>query len=100
MSEAQFYVYMLRCGDGSLYTGYTNDVERRLRAHAQGIGAKYTRAHLPVSLAGYWPYKGKREAMRAEAAIKKLSRPKKEELLRNTKCGVPLPVILSNSHDA
>ena len=44
------WVYILRCGDGSLYTGWTNDLERRVEAHSAGRGAKYTRAHLPVEL--------------------------------------------------
>ena len=45
------YTYILRCGDGSLYTGWTNNLEKRLEEHNQGRGAKYTRAHLPVVLA-------------------------------------------------
>lgn len=93
MSEKQFYVYMLRCGDESLYTGYTDNPEKRLETHAKGRGAKYTRAHLPVSLAGYWPCTSKREALMMEAAIKKLPRPKKEELLRKNKIGVPLALL-------
>lgn len=93
MSEKQFYVYMLRCGDESLYTGYTDNPEKRLEAHAKGRGAKYTRAHLPVSLAGYWPCTSKRDALMTEAAIKKLPRLKKEELLRKNKSGVPLALL-------
>ena len=45
------YVYILRCGDGSLYTGWTNDLDARIEAHRSGRGAKYTRSHLPVELA-------------------------------------------------
>lgn len=92
MSETCFFVYMLRCGDNSLYTGYTNDVEKRLRAHAQGLGAKYTRSHLPVKLAGYWPCSSKREALQIEAAIKRLPREKKEALLSHFKSGAPLSI--------
>ena len=47
---AENFVYILRCGDGTLYTGWTNDLDRRLRTHAAGKGAKYTRARLPVEL--------------------------------------------------
>lgn len=75
------FVYMLRCGDGSLYTGSTTDLERRLAAHRSGRGAKYTRSRLPVELAYWeevpdWP-----SALRREAAIKRLSRPRKLALL-------------------
>lgn len=87
--KAPFFVYMLRCGDGSLYTGYTNDVNKRVSTHAQGRGAKYTRAHLPIHLAGCWPCADKHQALRCEAAIKKLSRSKKEELLQKTKGEMP-----------
>lgn len=92
MSETRFFVYILRCGDDSLYTGYTNDVEKRLHAHTQGLGAKYTRSHLPVTLAGYWPCSSKREALQIEAAIKRLPRIKKEAFLLHFKSGTPLSI--------
>lgn len=76
-----WYVYMLRCGDGSLYTGYTDDVQRRLAVHQSGKGAKYTRSHAPVELA-YWEELPDRSmALRREAAIKKLSRKQKLALI-------------------
>ena len=71
------YTYILRCGDGSLYTGWTNNLEKRLEEHNQGRGAKYTRAHLPVVLAYYECFDTKEEAMRREAAIKKIKPPPK-----------------------
>ena len=79
----RFFTYMLRCGDGSLYTGYTDDLEKRLKKHASGEGAKYTRSHLPVELAYYEAFATKSEAMKREAAIKKLSKTEKEEMVRD-----------------
>ena len=75
------FVYILRCGDGSLYTGSTTDLRRRLAAHNGGRGAKYTRSRLPVTLAYWeeapdWP-----AALRREAALKKLSRARKLALI-------------------
>ena len=77
------YTYILRCGDSSLYTGWTNDLEKRLADHNAGRGAKYTRAHLPVTLAYYETFDTKEEAMKRECAIKKLSRPQKERLIES-----------------
>ena len=68
----EWYMYVLRCRDGSFYTGMTNDVSRRLSEHQAGRGSRYTRAHLPVTLVGVWEYPDRAEAMRAEAAFKKL----------------------------
>ena len=75
------YVYMLRCGDGSLYTGWTSDLEKRVKAHSSGKGAKYTRAHLPVELVWQEEYNSKEEAMAREYALKQLSRAEKLRLL-------------------
>ncbi|MEG1631744.1 MAG: GIY-YIG nuclease family protein [Hydrogenoanaerobacterium sp.] len=75
--EAQCFVYMLRCGDDSLYTGWTNDIKGRVRAHKSGRGAKYTKSHLPVELVYTEEFLTKQEAMKREAAIKKLSRAEK-----------------------
>lgn len=75
------FTYILRCGDGSLYTGYTTDIQKRIKTHNAGKGAKYTRARLPVTLAYLEESGTKQEAMRREAAIKKLTRPQKEELI-------------------
>lgn len=76
------YVYMLLCADGSLYTGWTNNLAKRLESHQAGKGAKYTRSRLPVALAYYEEYEAESDARKRECAIKKLSRQKKEELLQ------------------
>lgn len=78
-----WYVYILRCGDGSLYTGCTGNVSRRLAVHQSGKGAKYTRSHLPVELAYQEELPDRQSALRREAAIKKLTRAQKLELLQN-----------------
>ena len=67
-------VYILRCGDGTLYTGCTNDLSRRLNAHQSGRGAKYTRSRLPVVLAYREEVPDRSAALRREAAIKRLDR--------------------------
>ena len=74
-------VYMLRCRDGSLYTGITNDLDRRLERHAAGKGARYTRSRLPVELVYEYRVKGKGAALRREAAVKKLTRTEKLALM-------------------
>ena len=79
-----WYVYMLRCGDGSLYTGCTDNVERRLVAHQSGKGAKYTRSRLPVTLAYREEAADKPAALRREAAIKRLTRAEKLALLETS----------------
>ena len=73
------YVYILRCGDDSLYTGWTNNLEKRVKAQSNGKGAKYTKARLPVELVYFEEFEDKIEAMRREYALKKLTR--KEKLL-------------------
>lgn len=75
------YVYILRCGDGSLYTGWTNDLSARLEMHRSGRGGKYTRSHLPVELAYSEECASKEEAMRREWQIKQLSRAQKLKLI-------------------
>lgn len=75
------FVYILRCGDGSLYTGWTTDLERRFTAHASGKGAKYTRSHLPVELVYYESLPDPHEAMSRERQIKALSRREKLALI-------------------
>ena len=74
-------VYLLRCADDTLYTGWTVDVERRLAAHNAGKGARYTRSRLPVELAGVIEVADRSAAMREEARIKLLSRADKLALL-------------------
>ena len=76
-----WFVYMLRCRDDSLYTGYTDDVERRLAVHNSGKGAKYTRSRLPVSLAYQEACADKSTALKREYAIKRLKKPEKEALI-------------------
>ncbi|HET7578947.1 MAG TPA: GIY-YIG nuclease family protein [Bacillales bacterium] len=76
------YVYTLKCKDGTYYTGYTNDVERRVAAHQNGKGAKYTRGRGPVKLVRVQAYPTKKEAMQAEYQFKKLTRQQKEVLIR------------------
>lgn len=75
-----WYVYMLRCGDGSLYTGITDDVEKRLAAHRAGKGAKYTRGRGPLELVYSQEQPDKSAALRREYEIKQLSRQQKREL--------------------
>lgn len=74
------YVYMVECADGTYYTGWTVDVERRVKAHNAGRGAKYTRARRPVRLIYVEEHETKAEALRREAALKKLPRREKESL--------------------
>ena len=76
------YTYILQCADGTLYCGWTNCLEKRLKAHNEGRGAKYTKSRRPVVLAYYEEFETKSEAMRREAAIKKLKREQKEALLK------------------
>ena len=77
------YVYILRCIDGSLYTGWTTDLEHRLASHNEGTGAKYTRSRRPVELVYHEVYETRSEALKREAAIKRLSREKKLALIRH-----------------
>ena len=75
------YTYILKCSDGSLYTGWTNHLEERIRAHNEGRGAKYTRSRRPLELIYYEKMETKEEAMRREYAIKRLDRQQKLELI-------------------
>ncbi len=77
------YTYIVRCADGTLYTGWTNDIEKRLQAHNSGGGAKYTRSRLPVSLVYYESYETKEEAMSREWHIKRMTHAQKIKLLYN-----------------
>ncbi|WP_394022800.1 GIY-YIG nuclease family protein [Anaerococcus martiniensis] len=77
------YVYILRCRDNSLYTGWCVDLEKRLALHNSGKGAKYTRAKGPCKLVYYEEISDKSEALKREIAIKKLPKAKKEDLVRN-----------------
>lgn len=76
------YTYIVKCKDGSLYTGWTNDIERRIKAHNEGKGAKYTKSRRPVKLVYYEEFATKEEAMRREYAIKHMKRKDKEKVIR------------------
>lgn len=76
------FVYIVRCEDGSLYTGYTTNVKERLITHNSGKGAKYTRSRLPVSLVYYKRVDSKSMGLRLEARIKKLTKKEKEDLVK------------------
>ena len=75
------YTYMLKCSDGTLYTGWTNDLDKRVEAHNSGKGAKYTKARRPVELAYYEEFETKEQAMKREYAIKQLGRKEKQKLI-------------------
>lgn len=77
----EYVVYILRCGDDSLYTGITTDLERRVAVHNSGKGAKYTRSHLPVTPVYWEKVPDKSAALRRELQIKALSRAEKLELI-------------------
>ena len=83
------YTYMLRCGDGTLYTGWTNDLEKRVRTHAAGRGGKYTRARLPVTLVWYETHETKQAAMAREWQIKHLTREEKLALISSAQNAAP-----------
>lgn len=76
------YIYILECSDGTYYTGWTNQIEKRVKDHNAGKGAKYTKSRLPVKLVYLEESATKEEAMRREYAIKQLSRQEKEELIK------------------
>jgi putative endonuclease len=78
-----FYVYIVKCSDGSYYTGYTNNLENRIKLHNKGDGSKYLRGKSPVKLVYAKEYKYYKNALHAERNIKKLTRKGKEQLLRN-----------------
>lgn len=81
MADEAHYVYVLRCGDDTLYTGYTTDVDRRVAEHAAGEGAKYTRGRTPVELVHVEQFASRSAAMQREHEIKQLGRAEKESLL-------------------
>ena len=77
-----FYVYVLKCRDGSFYTGYSNNLQERIEKHNKGIASKYTRSRLPVRLMKSWTFVTKSEATKAEAGFKKLTRSEKLKRLQ------------------
>lgn len=80
---------MLRCGDGSLYTGITNDLDRRLARHAAGLGARYTRSRLPIELVYLERARDRVAALRREAALKRMTRAGKLSLLAGARLSRP-----------
>lgn len=83
--EKMNYTYMVECADKTFYCGWTNHLEKRMKAHNSGKGAKYTKSRRPVALVYYEMYETKEEAMKREAAIKKMSRRQKELLICSKK---------------
>lgn len=88
--SAGWFVYVVRCRDGSLYTGCTNDLRRRLAAHDSGRGARYTRSRRPVTLLFWERAKDKGRALSREARLKQLSRAEKLALVASRRLR-PLP---------
>lgn len=82
-----WFVYLLECGDGTIYTGITTDVNRRVNAHAAGRGARYTRSRSPVRLLTAWGPLDEGEARRQERGVKRLSHQQKRELARTGEGG-------------
>lgn len=87
------YVYIVRCSDGTLYTGYTNNLARRIAAHNAGKGGHYTRAHRPVVLVASWSFATKGEALKAEWQTKHLSRTQKLRLIEAAPDKEPPPPL-------
>lgn len=79
------YTYIVKCSDGSLYTGWTNNLEKRIKDHNAGRGAKYTKARRPVVLVYNEEFPTKQEAMKREWEIKRLSRKEKLSMIENSK---------------
>jgi putative endonuclease len=80
--QAPYFVYIVRCRDRTLYTGFTSNVLKRVATHNSGKGAKYTRSRLPVTLVYSCDWFSKSAAMRQEAKIKKLTKAQKEALVK------------------
>lgn len=97
------YTYILRCGDGTLYTGWTTDLLRRFHAHSAGKGARYTRTRRPLELAYAAWFEEKNDAMREEYRIKQLTRLQKEQLIaseENTLCSLLREAAAKEQEDA
>lgn len=84
------YTYMLKCADGSFYTGWTNQIKKRTQDHKAGRGAKYTKGRLPAELVYYEQFATKEEAMKREWEIKKLSHQKKLSMLKSFQSKIDL----------
>lgn len=81
MRNRKYYVYIIECSDQTFYTGYTVDLERRIKSHNQGNGAKYTRGRIPVKLRYYEEFHDRSCALKREWALKKLTRKQKKKLI-------------------
>ena len=81
VKSGHFAAYILKCSDGTLYSGYANDLDKRLECHNRGKGAKYTRGRLPVKLAWHRDFKYLICALKEEAALKRMTRKRKERLI-------------------
>ena len=79
--DSKWYLYILRCGDGTLYTGITTDIEKRLEQHRTGKGAKYTRGRAPLELVYREVCGSHSDALKREIAVKRMTRPDKEKLI-------------------
>ena len=84
--EKRWYVYILGCGDGTLYTGITTDIQRRLAAHRSGKGARYTRGRGPLTLLYQEKAENHGDALRREIQIKSMSREEKQAMIQNQCC--------------
>lgn len=91
------YTYIVKCADGTLYTGWTNNLEKRVKAHNEGKGAKYTRTRRPVKLVYYEEYDTKEEAMHREWEIKQMPRGRKDKLIAAS--DVNMKINLHNSQN-
>lgn len=92
------YTYLLECSDGTLYCGWTNDLEKRVKAHNSGRGAKYTKPRRPVRLVWYETFETKEEAMSREVKVKQLSRKEKDELVAQGPVGESVSFQTEESH--
>lgn len=91
MSGSPWFLYLIECADGSIYTGIAVDVHARYEAHAQGKGARYTRSHPPKELLGWEAYPDRSTASKAEYRVKQLSAPQKRAYAQRLSTGTELP---------
>ena len=91
-------VYVARCANGALYVGYTTDVERRLATHNAGRGGRYTRANRPLALVTAWSFTSKREALRAEYALKRVPRARKLAMIQGRHFALETTPASASSH--
>lgn len=94
------YVYIIKCSDDSLYTGWTNNLDKRIKKHQSGTGSKYTRGRLPVTLVYYETLENRSQALMREAGIKKMTRTEKETLIKISEREVSLEKPISSEKKA